>query len=1158
MNLTKQDAVAAFSKGEIEARIAAKHVRFKMDFDEQQFVLKHLSVSDRFVEQFLIGKCFASAWKDIWIPPRTRSTSSPAKSVNWLLLTLQMFPEKLNAHIKIRDSLNCAVLRGEWDICGQLLQQHKKELGPTLWSLNWTILLIEEYSGTQKKIEYVSNFGKEEFGPVVKFFADNFCFSSDQTLRNEVFREIITNAADRNKTFSHFIELIFLEDCASTWNLAKILEFFEFVPLVDRYEFFLRLVVIALSEHHRDIPRLLKALRQLQPICPDASSQFMLDTGSDDEPITNVNGSSKYIKAWDAYSKSDYENSLSLAYGLIEEYPYLLPAHEIVVKSQLYLKKRNSLTGSAPIYTLSHNLKNIFAKNEKSDDSLQYLQLFARRYRIFSLTHPLRALCASHSSNLPDEMQFRKGSYCCLVHGPRNFEYGHTVEDNRLYLGRCAATFKDSLSISFFCHLANGQTDTDGPLFAQIPKVRRVFFAGLAAARQNRHDQALAYLKGFLRLQKDDSENPLSPFAIEEARKNLVEIYRLKGDVVSMQTEVINTFLERSQAVRRLPVGRIFESAQEQRSIASQHIEYPIIAYLACHNPHDIYIALKHFFYKNHINKPSDLINLAGISERKLALLLLRVCTTEVIDSLDALDSVAKVENERLNILRWVSKHGGNFSVPAEAEILRLVQHIQLRDALEKIEGARVVVNVAALRETERERFRDIYLRFSALKDVAASKATEQLSELLNTISTVALSAVKIVFIDSEALRRKRESTITAFAAAFLEIRNAFVYSAHFGVEASLSGRIRHGIVVQHIRKPFVEKHLAVLKDSTEKGDIEQYWERRLVGCSKSQVHQAMDLLFALTAKINSIAEEVKAEWLHSRTEHKHPNGLFNYAFFTAELEEILDKKMRDVNDVESFLDRVFDVLLERTRTSLAATKARVDNDLRQRLGVAVDDAISNLSAFDYTDSLSYRISPFLALRNDLSSCRQDVERLCDQMTAWFQEADATLMGDAGLDLVVHTAVGMVEQLNPEVRGKFNTIGTCQQRVKGRHFTSLVHIVFFMLDNARCHSDVNKTDFRATVSLLVSDSRLTIAVTSNMSSLDAADRSKSILEAKVSQLDKALDPETVTKEGGSGYAKIFAAVRYGFKQTYPNVTATYEQNHNITVSVSFALDGLIV
>jgi c-di-GMP-related signal transduction protein len=204
---------------------------------------------------------------------------------------------------------------------------------------------------------------------------------------------------------------------------------------------------------------------------------------------------------------------------------------------------------------------------------------------------------------------------------------------------------------------------------------------------------------------------------------------------------------------------------------------------------------------------------------------------------------------------------------------------------------------------------------------------------------------------------------------------------------------------------------LVVLEDSPERQEIEKFWVMRL-GCSQSQIAEVLKVLFALTAEVNKIAEEVKTVWLHSRTESKHPHGLFNYAFFSAELGDILENRFSEVRDSEMFLDRVFDVLLERTRESLKTTRERIDDELRQRLGKAVDDAVGELSHIQSTQQL-------LTIKNDLLACRQVVERLCDQMINWFQEADATLMGDAGIDLVARTAIGMVEQLNPEVISKF-------------------------------------------------------------------------------------------------------------------------------------------
>jgi Rad3-related DNA helicase len=177
-------------------------------------------------------------------------------------------------------------------------------------------------------------------------------------------------------------------------------------------------------------------------------------------------------------------------------------------------------------------------------------------------------------------------------------------------------------------------------------------------------------------------------------------------------------------------------------------------------------------------------------------------------------------------------------------------------------------------------------------------------------------------------------------------------------------------------------------------------------------------------------------------------------------------------------------------------------------------------------------------------------------MGTWFQEADATLMGDTSLELVARTAVGMIEQLNPEIRGRYQITVNSIHRTLGRHFTSLVHMLFFMLDNANRHSDVARDIFRAQVTITTDGNELNMIVKSTMQSAETAAAASAKLLDTVAGLKEALDPDKVIREGGSGYAKIIAAVRYGFKQKDPKIEATYSEDDMLKISVTCDLAGL--
>jgi hypothetical protein len=86
---------------------------------------------------------------------------------------------------------------------------------------------------------------------------------------------------------------------------------------------------------------------------------------------------------------------------------------------------------------------------------------------------------------------------------------------------------------------------------------------------------------------------------------------------------------------------------------------------------------------------------------------------------------------------------------------------------------------------------------------------------------------------------------------------------------------------------------------------------------------------------------------------------------------------------------------------------------------------------------------------------------------------------------------------------------------------------------------------------------LIISVENNTSSPDEAVLAVRRINEKVADLYKMLDPVKVVREGGSGFAKIIAAVRYEFKQRDPAVEAL-AINERLIVTVKFEIAGLAI
>jgi hypothetical protein len=553
IKLSRTEVGKALLASEDEAAMACKFIRTKSPLEEQERYLLDISDSNPHLESHLVGITFAKSWEQIWVKPKTASISSPQKSLDWLSLIFKRYAKHLADHVSIREQFYKAILRGEKDLADQFLNQHLKKFGPTLWSLNWSLLTLDESSGAQHKYDFAKRFRTADFeNSLIPYFVDLFCFSTDATLSDSSYKQIVSNHLPEKGAIRTILELLFLDDCNSPWELADVLDLLDFIPIVDRYELFLKIVGVAFAHDHKDCVRISKTAWSVYLITGDSAFLYAYEALTLESKLSNIQQSEQLIRAWDFYVKGDYPSCLEAARMIANENPELLQAHELVIKSHLYLKQRLSPGGSAPVSSISQHLENIYSKNEKSDDSIGYLKIFARRFRVMPLSYSLRALCASQSAGLADARVFRHSSFTAGIHSPRNFDYGIKHHTNQGYLSRCKEAFPWSLSVDFFETLAQGRFLLEDDRFSEIPKVRKLFFSGISAFRQGQFDQALALLKGFLRLQKDDATNPLSPFAIEEARKCLVELNRIKGDVLSMQQEVVNTLLERPSAVRRL------------------------------------------------------------------------------------------------------------------------------------------------------------------------------------------------------------------------------------------------------------------------------------------------------------------------------------------------------------------------------------------------------------------------------------------------------------------------------------------------------------------------------------------------------------------------------------------------------------------------------
>jgi hypothetical protein len=1110
---------------------ACEYIRNQCEIDDQIKVLEELPPDDPIVQKRLTGVCMASKWSEIWQPIESAPISRIQQSINWFLAIIHKHKNEVAVHCEIKRHLNKAVLTGEWVNAKSILTQHKAKFGPTLWSLSWDILIVEESESTAARHGYVKRLLLEESTPNIQFFANAFSLLADKTIPEDHCRNVIQKRINQQpESLRLILQLILINQTDDKWDVKNVLTYFDFITLIDRVELFDRVILWANASKNDDYPKLNKALATLVNYAPTSSSERFLECVNRQREINLSSCGKALLLSWSHYIKSDYAACLSNSLPLAEKMPESLALQELIVKCYLYLDPQFKHIGDTPVAGLRNNLSALYSRNSSTEEAIEYLKRFASRFRIFSLSASLNSLTELNLHAQPSQQILALSGLCGSLHSIRNYEYGQSFSHFVEYLKRLSVACPQSEAVKFFMSMASGGQANE---VADIPEIRKSFFSGLYAYKRGDYERAKNELVKFLSIHASSCRSAMSPFALEEARRTLMEIYKSQGDYLRLLDTVVESLEEKNPLARHFPFEEIF-GLLEKSDFITHHIGYALVARSATNNHHKVSFALRKYLFKNDVVKPSQLITNNSLEKNKIALLFLNVCIPEVMDSLPALDTLHKVEEERVALLRWIAANVPSLSRIAENEILRITQQAQLRDALATVDRSRVVLNIPALREAEHEQLQEAYYNYKTQYQLTSEEPPQSFGQVVKSGRVF-----ELLFVDQ---RSKRES----FYRSFCRIRDIFLESPQFGMEACLSVRIRHGFIVEHIRRSLVELHLAANKNSIEADSLTAYWRGQLdFQGTESDLERLMHVLYKLTENVDSLANDVRDIWIQCQVENRPGPGMFNYSFPEAMIGRLAQSFSPENLNLDLYLDKVFEILLGRTKDNLVSVRRRMTGELRSKLSKFLDDTLLDVLGFSSLCTTD-------PLKEALAECRRQMETMTVELKRWFDESQSTLMGDVEIPLVAQTAVGMISRLNPDYNNKFFVNNApCSFKLKGRFFTAMVHIIFFLLDNAVRHSNVLKEQFHVEVTVQTIDSKLAIRVSNHMNGEEDAHASAENINSRMSDLVKNLDSAKVVKEGGSGYAKILATVRYEFKSADPIYTITADKS---TVSVSLTID----
>jgi hypothetical protein len=1088
--------------------------------------------------------------KNIWgnLAPRTWAefgstlpyaiSSSLQRQLTWNCALFFSRKENILRHLELRAELEISAFEGDWNRVLILLEDHEKAFGHTLWNLRWKLLSLEE--GGEDRRQYLESIVSESERGFVAFLGSIFSHSMDKSLPADILRASIRSAFDSSSRASNeLFALIALDDCPAPDLTASVLKVSECLPLIDRYEAFIKLASHEISKCDDNSQKWKRAISKLATEVCDYPSTMIRDVTEPTSIAATPLASSDIVRIWDDYFAGNYRN--------VVEYPYSqripdLTMLDLVVKSKMYaeIPIEESRT---PNGTIQRNLYLIHSRSDQSPEALNRLDQFSVRYPFSSLSAQCRHVCVSQTTFESYGVSEVRNTHFATSHSPRLLEPVAGSKHFTAYIDAFLDRFPQSISLRFIRDCNTGAEVLEK--YPEIIEDRKLFFLGLYTYKNRDFKRSIACLEEFLKRQSDRSCGLMAPFAVEEAKRILIAIYEITQNPIEAQRLVVETYQVYANAIRRMPVRHIYRLSKQSSSVTKGKIFYPIICWLCTSDPHEVCMALKHFLKAKAIKRPSELLNVVEEETYpQIATLFLRVCTPEVLDSVRFLETEEKVEKERLQLLKWVAENSPSaIARAAENEKLRLIQEAQLRTTLELVDENRVVLNISSLREAEEDRLKVIHDKYRAQQELAIAKVNDDFQSAVSKMGN--LDSPQIVVLSTSDADAKIE---VAYKEAFTEIRRIFLTSPYYGLEACLSGRVRHGILVEHIIRPLRSRHLLVSKEIAGRSDITAFWRRTCSGLQnkgEAEVRSLLSELETMTKAVISLAKEVKDVWIQSRTENKNPGGLFDFEFTDSELRKLLMASTINKDNVDEFLDHIFLALSSRTRSSLSTIRRTIKQCLKPELSRILNETITRLQA----------LGPYPEIRAALIGALQDSEIGCDEMIRWFQKATGALMEDVDFQLICQTASGMVERLYPDISGKCSINVKSPFRVKGRHVNTLIHVLFFLLENAVKYSTDLPEDYSSELLIEAESNLLRIRVSNSMHSDEDAEAAVPRIKNKLDEVSQNLDPVKVIEEGGSGFAKIIAAFTYEFKQGRPRIEVNCT-GQVVTIEISAEMAGL--
>ena len=1066
--------------------------------------------SDQFLCSAILGKPFPISIDEIdkcGIMPMFYSLE---QSLCWYTLALCAKSDSINQFLQIRNDVDHAFLLGEYPRCLELLDICNKTFGLSLWEIKKRIAIISETNGDDSQRAYAERLWRKlPQGNLCAYQIYYYSRQCESNLSTGAYYNILKSDYDRflcQKTPKETCQyalfktggsvLLFdeLPELLSRRNITYFLYEDEKYGLIDRYISLSNILSCVFQSQDTSLQSVF--VPYVKKICTYINDTLFTNISYQWErnyyPFYSYENDN-ICKIFNLYSIGNYQDSNCLAGTFLRNSIKFFPLIELYSKSCIHLP------GFTPI-TEKHSLLNVIAKklNQLFDrtgntkDTLIDLTRMLCRYLDTDWSHELKNIIDKFNSKLMvlEDCSF-KNLHSSISTPDLIFDFDPKYLP--MYLNQTSVAYRNSVSTQLSVAVRTNNFSLLESLDID-PNRKKRYLASLLA--EIKSYDALSILNQI----KEDGVNGAIRLEIEAIR---IRALLYLGELQKAIEIFVPTFCENSNFIYMGYIDRIFDGIKSGDFDVSASILTPIICSLYFNyypehkNIDDIVLSVCYDEYLEAcgVKKPSALLDKIPKSDMFIRFLA-DVCVPSVMERSLAFASEDDILRERNIICSALAELDPDNRDKYNDELSRHTNTLLVRLAKRELESGKIYVDIESLRPLLLQEVCDLVERFfqNRLDNFVAFISNTYFEQNPAVQSIYALG-----FRESQTVRL-RELLLEILK----KVRDIFTADNKYGLDGTLSVRIRHGTLESQMRSCFEKHKLITTKGFDGRYNPNSYWHT-VIGSAET-----IDNIFSsFSEKIDSKIASIKNELIQIRTETKNPMGWFDFSI-DADLFSRFEAKMCNIDSYEEFEPYILDLMMAITEDCLAT--------IRDKLNKEINDYFQQALITLETDLQRYQnVFNFQGLRVQIANARTDITAELKNISEWFRCTQSDSFMDYNLSLAAELSYQTYQHAHPACSLKCtydqvdNTIV-----LYGRTLRNIVDILTILLDNVVKHSGLS-SNHSASISARKEDNTLILSV-ENPVSTGCVDTTHLI--ETLNHLDTWENLGIISREGGSGLYKV--------------------------------------